>query len=140
MGERSSDRPTIAPEFDVEQFARDTDSHVANLIQPARVPTGLFPTELPTKPAVERRIPTRPQWGQAMSHEGWARSLAGAPVVAVGDDALKRLPLDHRAGFVMSLMDGSIDLDTIVELCGMERNEALGLIRDLYESGVVVFR
>ena len=66
--------------------------------------------------------------------------MSGAPVVVMASDSLKRLPLDHRAGFVISLMDGALDLETIVELCGMERDEALGLVRNLYESGVVIFR
>jgi hypothetical protein len=55
-------------------------------------------------------------------------------------DLLKRLPLDHRAGFLLSLMDGAIDLDTMVEIAGMPRREVLRLVRDLFESGVVDFR
>jgi predicted HTH domain antitoxin len=37
-------------------------------------------------------------------------------------------------------MDGAIDLDTMVEIAGMERGEVLRLVRDLFESGVVDFR
>lgn len=66
--------------------------------------------------------------------------MVGCPYVALTGEALKRLPLDHRAGFVLSLMDGSIDLETVIELCAMQRDDALTLIRDLYESDVVRFR
>jgi hypothetical protein len=66
--------------------------------------------------------------------------MSGVPFVALTGDALKRLPLDHRAGFVLSLMDGSLDVETVIELCGMPRHEALSLIRDLFESDVVRFR
>ena len=55
-------------------------------------------------------------------------------------DELKRLPLDHRAGFLLSLMDGAMDLETLVEVAGMPQGEVLRLVRDLFESGVVDFR
>jgi len=55
-------------------------------------------------------------------------------------DLLKRLPLDHRAGFLLSLMDGAMDLETMVEIAGMPREDVLRVVRDLYESGVVDFR
>lgn len=66
--------------------------------------------------------------------------MVGLPYVATTGEALRRLPLDHRAGFVLSLMDGSIELETVVDLCGMPRDEALTLIRDLYESEIVRFK
>jgi hypothetical protein len=146
MPVRSSERPTVPPAFDVDEFARSSDRR---LVRAAPVePEGAeaqedddadFPLEGETKRS-EVRIATRPQWGRPVTNEAWARSLLGSPVVTMASESLKRLPLDHRAGFVISLMDGSIDLDTVIDLCGMEREEALDLVRDLYESGVVVFR
>jgi hypothetical protein len=140
---RQSDRPTLPPAFDVEQFARDSDQRLMS-VKP--VPYGDGPSEEEfeeneheTKPSSIRRA-TRPRWGSVSTHEAWARSVEGSPCVVMTNDALKRLPLDHRAGFVMSLMDGSLDLDTVIDLCGMDRDEALGLVRDLYLSGVVEFR
>ncbi len=140
---RQSERPTLAPAFDVEQFARDSDRRLTSV---APAPLRDLPSddtfeagERDTKPSSTRRA-TRPRWAAVPTHEAWARSIEGVPVVVMTNDGLKRLPLDHRAGFVISLMDGSLDLDTIVELCGMDREEALGLVRDLYESGVVEFR
>ncbi|MGD0676975.1 MAG: hypothetical protein ABSC94_16290 [Polyangiaceae bacterium] len=97
----------------------------------------LPPDEADTNPS-QVRLTTRPHL-EPLTNEGWARTVAGAPRVTMSSEALKRLPLDHRAGFVISLMDGSIDLEMIVDLCGMERDDALGLVRDLYESGVVEF-
>jgi hypothetical protein len=138
MPVRSSERPTIAPSFDLEEYARESEKRVT-AAAPATARPGGFVPEAETKSS-EVRIATRPQWVQVLTHEAWARSMKGAPVVTMTGDSLKRLPLDHRAGFVMSLMDGSIDLDTIIELCGMERDEALSLVRDLHDSGVVVFR
>jgi hypothetical protein len=78
----------------------------------------------------------------AMGDEAWARlvSVSGAPVVVQSAEQIKRLPLDHRAGFVLSLMDGSIDLETLIDLSMMAPEEALRLVRDLFESGVIEFR
>jgi hypothetical protein len=183
MAVRSSERPTIAPSFDVEQYARDSDQRMVSAaplsavtpiapVVPGAPPVPEIPvlldieltpidddgdgfTEIPppssetfdpgqaNKPS-EVRIATRPQWraisDEALTNEMWARTLVGTPVVTMTGESLRRLPLDHRAGFVMSLMDGSMDLEMIVELCGMEREEALGLVRDLHASGVIVFR
>lgn len=143
MAVRLSERPTIAPAFDVAEYARDSERRVASVapskLAPPPVPED-FPPESDTKPSSEVRIVTRPQWGVVLTNQAWARSIRGAPYVAMSNEALKRLPLDHRAGFVLSLMDGSLDLETIVELCGMEPEEALGLVRDLHASGVIGFR
>jgi hypothetical protein len=54
--------------------------------------------------------------------------------------ALQNLPLDNRAGFLLSRMDGVLDLDMLVEVSGMSRDEVLRIVRDLVESGVVDFR
>jgi hypothetical protein len=66
--------------------------------------------------------------------------MIGAPAVIMAPDDLRRLPLDHRAGFLLSLMDGTIDLETIIEVSGIPRAEALRFVRDVYEAGIVVFR
>jgi hypothetical protein len=41
---------------------------------------------------------------------------------------------------LLSLMDGTMDLATVVEVSAMPRNDALRVVRDLFESGVVAFR
>jgi hypothetical protein len=86
------------------------------------------------------RLMTRPMVGAVPTDEAWARGMSGVLVVVTPPERLKRLPLDHRAGFVLSLMDGATDLETVAELAGMPRQEALRIVRDLFESGVVDFR
>jgi hypothetical protein len=143
---RQSERPTLAPGFDLEQFARDSDRRLTSVapgptsVAPAPASGETFSDEEPGTTPSATRLATRPRWGAVLTNDAWARSMVGLPVVVMTNDGLKRLPLDHRAGFVISLMDGSLDLDTIVDLCGMDREEALGIIRDLFESGVVEFR
>lgn len=91
------------------------------------------------QPRSETRLSTRPAMAAAMTDEAWARSMTGAPVAVVGSGDLVRLPLDHRAGFLLSRMDGYLDLDTLVEISAMRRPEALRLLRDLYDSGIIEF-
>ena len=129
-----SDWPTIPPAFDVAKFAKDSDQRIG-------VGTTVDPEEEPAVPETsEIRLVTRPEMAAALTNEAWARTMSGVPVVVMTLDLLKRLPLDHRAGFLLSLMDGAMDLETMVEIAGMPREDVLRVVRDLYESGVVDFR
>jgi len=129
-----SDRPTVPPAFDVESFARESDRRIA-VARPAKPdPEAAVPE------TSEIRLLTRPEMRATTTDDAWARSMSGVPVVVMPVDLLKRLPLDHKGGFLLSLMDGAVDLDTMVEIAGMRREEVLRLVRDLYESGVVDFR
>jgi len=127
-----TNRPTVPPSFDVEEYARESDSRVA-----AASPR---PDNDLLDPSSEVRISTRPPIGDFLTHEAWAAQVLGRPVVSMSAEVIKRLPLDHRAGFVISLIDGTLDVDTIVEVSCMERDEVLRIVRDLNELGVVAFR
>jgi hypothetical protein len=131
-----SDRPTIPPSFDVEQYAKDSDARVAR----GRAPE---PDEAPqsgqAKKQSEMRLATRREMSAATADEAWAQSMEGSPLCVMTAEALKQLPLDHRAGFLLSLMDGSTDLDVVVEIAGMARSEVLRIVRELFEAGVIQF-
>jgi hypothetical protein len=129
---RSSNRPTIPPSFDVAAYARDSERKSR-----ASLPAGDELVDI--TPSEVRRI-SRPHTTKIISSEAWARTVSGTPVVVMSPDSLKRLPLNHRAGFVLSLIDGAIDLETLVDLSGMERSEVLDLVRHLCDSGIVVFQ
>jgi hypothetical protein len=134
---RKNELPTMPPPFDVRKFAKDSDARV---VSAEPVPAD---EEVSTDPQLQlhsvMRLATRPTMG-AMGDEAWARLVSGSPVVVQSAEQIKRLPLDHRAGFVLSLMDGSIDLETLIDLSMMAPEEALRLVRDLFESGVIEFR
>lgn len=136
-----SDRPTMPPAFDVERYAKESDARIGTVLPvlPDEEPEP-GPDTPPATPCSEVRLMTRPDMGAVATDETWARSVTGAPVVVMAADALKRLPLDHRAGFLLSMMDGAIDLDTLAEIAAMPRVEVLRVVRDLFESGVVEFR
>jgi hypothetical protein len=128
-----SDRPTIPPSFDFEEFARDSDSRVA-------AAAALPEPEPPEEPESQVRLATRPAFGAAVTDEAWARSARGALVVTMSPDVLCKLPLDHRAGFLLSQMDGATDLETLLSIGHMPRAEALRILRDLFECGVIDFK
>jgi hypothetical protein len=136
-----SDRPTLHPSFDVEQYARDSDSRVAASAERAELPALPDPEEprLET-PQSEVRLATRPSLAAAVTDEAWAGATEGVPVVVMAPDLLRRLPLDHRAGYLLSLMDGMTDLETLVTIGPLPREEALRIVRELCECGVVDFR
>src|ERR1700730_5876253 len=157
---RRSERPTTPPLFDVLQYARESDANTKTVRPIAfeeelasvervsdRAADGSLldddssTAEVPSSPEPhsETRLTTRPTMGATLTDEGWARGMVGAPVVVMPHDQLRRLPLDHRAGFLLSLMDGTIDLATVIEVSAMPPSDALRAVRDLFDAGVVGF-
>ncbi len=63
--------------------------------------------------------------------------LSRTPAVAVPRAQLRWLSLDHRAGFVLSLIDGLSTVDMILDLSGMPRVDALRILLELVQQKVV---
>lgn len=59
------------------------------------------------------------------------------PTVAVADSEIRWLGLDHRAGFLLSHIDGMTTVEEVIDLSGMPRHEALKLLLELRESGAI---
>jgi hypothetical protein len=64
--------------------------------------------------------------------------LHGTPRLALSSSALKDLPLDHRAGFIVSFIDGTFTIEMILDACAMPRDEALAILMELLSRGVIV--
>jgi hypothetical protein len=128
----TSELPTVPPPFDVVRFAKDSDARLG--VVNASANDGAEDHKS------ERRLVTRPKMAAVTTDETWARSMTGPLVTARPLDQFKGMPLDHRTGYLLSWMDGSVDLDTLVEVSTMPREEVLRIVRDLYESGIVEFR
>ena len=64
----------------------------------------------------------------------------GVPFVVVPNAHMRWLSMDHRAGFVLSLIDGKSTLDTILDLSGMPRLDALHILHDLVQQKVVAVK
>ena len=49
---------------------------------------------------------------------------------------ISQLPIDHRAGFLLTFIDGEQTIDQILDGCAMPLREALALIQSLATLGV----
>ena len=58
-------------------------------------------------------------------------------VVAVPPDQITWLSLDHRAGFLLSLVDGVSSIEEILDVSGMTRLDALRIMYTLYQQNVI---
>ena len=59
------------------------------------------------------------------------------PVLKLSIDQLSSHALDHKAGFLLSQIDGTISLQDLLEISGMPRQVALEALVELVELGVV---
>jgi hypothetical protein len=67
-------------------------------------------------------------------------SLDRVPSVLVQRAQLRWLSIDHRAGFVLSLIDGSSTLEMILDVCGMPRLDAIRILHELVAQKVVALK
>lgn len=59
------------------------------------------------------------------------------PRVAIANDQIRWLSLDHRAGFLLSLIDGQCSLDELLDVSGMARLDSLRILSELLEQKVI---
>ncbi len=64
-------------------------------------------------------------------------TLASVPRLAVTQRQLMAMPLDHRAGFVVSFIDGTYTVEMILDVCPMPRERALAILGELAEQGII---
>lgn len=57
--------------------------------------------------------------------------------VAVPVEQIRWLSLDHRAGFVLSLIDGSSTVEELLDISGMNRLDALRILYTLFDQRVI---
>jgi hypothetical protein len=67
-------------------------------------------------------------------------SLDQVPVLAVAPSEFRWLALDHRAGFLLSLVDGSSTLEDIVDVSAMPQLEALRTLHALVTQQIITLR
>jgi hypothetical protein len=68
--------------------------------------------------------------------------LFAVPWLATTVDGLRGLPLDARAAYLLSLVDGHCTVEVILDVCGSElgREEALDALAHLLELGAIELR
>lgn len=57
--------------------------------------------------------------------------------VAVAPEQVRWLALDHRAGFLLSLVDGASSVEELLDICGMPALDALRILAELLEQSVI---
>jgi eukaryotic-like serine/threonine-protein kinase len=84
------------------------------------------------------RAPTRP--APVESDDALLARLGGprkVPKVTVDTAKVVALGLDHRAGFVLSLVDGSSSVEDLLDVSGMPRRDALRILCELVERRAI---
>jgi hypothetical protein len=65
--------------------------------------------------------------------------LHRVPRIVMGPDQIRWLSLDHRAGFLLSMIDGTSPVDDLLDVSGMQRVDALKILCDLLDQKVIEF-
>jgi len=63
--------------------------------------------------------------------------VSRTPRVRMAEDEIIWLNLDHRAGFLLSLIDGHTTFEDILLICGLPQLEALRLLAQLIQEKVI---
>ena len=64
-------------------------------------------------------------------------SLHQVPLLALSRTELRQAAIDHRSGFLLSLMDGVSTLEMILDVSGMPMLESLRVVLGLVDQGVI---
>jgi hypothetical protein len=153
----SDSRPTLVPVFDPEAFARDSEVN-----QRAAVPVGgdstieqalrlhldgkhedalfLLTRLLELAPLHPEATKLSSDCREALERECLSAigSEAAILVAAVSPEELKRFALDNVSGFLISRLDGTTNVESVLDISGLPRLVALRHLRSLLERGIVV--
>lgn len=88
--------------------------------------------------ASDPRGPRQPEAGEITEVRHRPRAL-GLPRVVVGLARIRQLPIDPRAAFLLSRIDGQTTVDTLVDITGFEFDELLTSLARLVQLGAVEF-
>jgi hypothetical protein len=67
-------------------------------------------------------------------------SLDRVPTVIVPRTQMRWLSIDHRAGFILSLIDGASTIEMVLDVAGMPRLDSLRILHELVQRRIVAFR
>jgi hypothetical protein len=151
-----SDRPTVPAPFDPAAFARHSELKLQAVAQPPQTSTmgearRLFDEGRPEEALfmLARLLEIAPLHAEAnalsaecsAALERECMTAIGSPsavlVVALSPGELKRFSLDHVSGFLLSLVDGRTDVETLLDLSGLSRLLALRHLRNLVLRGII---
>ncbi len=92
-----------------------------------------------THPGHEEALRCRDRCTEVLAQMYLARlgSLSQVVRVAFSGDEIRWLSLDHRAGFLLSLVDGESSIETLLDISGMPRLEALRILFGMLDQRVI---
>ncbi len=64
-------------------------------------------------------------------------SRTAIPVITLTIEAILALPLDHRAGFMLTRIDGNANVGSIIDIAGMSEEEAVAILENLVALGAL---
>jgi hypothetical protein len=67
-------------------------------------------------------------------------SMHSVPWLVVTHEELRRLPLDSRAGFVVSLIDGRCTVEMLLDIASLPEDEVISLLGQLSRLGAIELR
>jgi hypothetical protein len=62
------------------------------------------------------------------------------PYLVVSLDFVRGLAIDHRAGYVLSLIDGQTNVESICDIACVPSDDVVALLTGWRGSGVIAFR
>jgi hypothetical protein len=152
----SGERATVVPDFDPEDFARDSELRQRVVPEVGNEPTIERARQLHAEGQHEQALflltrlldlaPFHPEGSAlatacraALERECLAAvgSASAVLVPAVAAEELKRFALDNVSGFLLSQLDGTTDIETLLDISGLPRLLALRHLRGLVERGIV---
>jgi hypothetical protein len=81
--------------------------------------------------------PARPLFERAF--EAYVGTMDQIPILAISEGVLATQGLDHRAGFLLSRIDGLMTIEHLLDIAGMPRFEALRILAWLLRSKTIRF-
>jgi tetratricopeptide (TPR) repeat protein len=70
-------------------------------------------------------------------YESKLGSLTGVPRLAIKPEEVMWLNLDHRAGFLLAQIDGTVDFESLFALSGLPRLDTARILANLIADGVI---
>jgi hypothetical protein len=145
----ASERPTLTPPFDPAAFARESESKLRVSV-PMPMDSKSSATVRRADPlaraaALPREEPIIFDDSDRITSElplplDVRLTTASVPVLAMSAAQMRGMQLDHRAGFILSHVDGVSSVETILDVSGMQSNEVLELLEELLGKGIISAR
>ena len=132
-GEKRDDAKTIAPKFDVQAFARESDRR----LKQASVTIGRV-SPVPGPPRGSMTVPRAARTGVDLETDLEPNVIASTVPTLVTRAHVTELLTFPTESFLLSYIDGVRDIDALVLASGLPRDLVVVTVSDLVRSGVVV--